>query len=870
MALSPMMQQYMELKEQYKDSLLFFRLGDFYEMFFEDAKLASKELELTLTGRDCGLSERAPMCGVPRHAVDQYIARLLEKGYKVAICEQITEPTKGKSIVERDVVRIITPGTVIEESMLDEKANNYICVMYKSGENIGLSYCDVSTGEFSCVVISDDLYTKTVDETVRIKPSEVLVNSEMLMFLNENHDLLKIIDVKPYTLDEESFEYNFAKEKLTDKFGKDIDESEMVVCSCGALLSYLKNTQKNALEHINTLRTVSQDSYVKIDASTSRNLELTSTMRGGTRKGSLLWLLDKTVTSMGARKLKKWMDEPLYNISKIQERLDSVQEIKENPILHQQIVDDMKNVYDIERISTKISYDTINARDCVSLRRSIGALPYIIEKTGQFSSELISRIHSDFDAMEDIYELLENAISDNPPINIKDGGTIREGYFAELDELRDISENAKEHIAKIEIEEREKTGIKNLKIKYNRVFGYFIEVTKSYIDSVPYTYIRKQTLANSERYITEELNQLEEKITGAQDKSVKLETQLFGEIKNALKQNIKRLQKTADLISQLDVLQSFARVSTENNYVKPELNNEGFINIKEGRHPVVEKSNEGKNFVPNNTNLNMDNDCFLIITGANMAGKSTYIRQVAIITLMTHIGCFVPAYSADICLVDKIFSRVGASDDLFLGQSTFMVEMSELANILKNATSRSLIILDEIGRGTSTFDGLSVAWSVVEYICDKSKLGAKALFATHYHQLSEFEGHVSGVKNYCVSVREQGEDIIFLRRIVRGGADKSFGIHVAKLAGVPKDVLDRANIILERLEEADINHVAAKTSKEAGDMINGNIQYQQTQLDLTAMLPYSDILDEIKNMDMTTTTPIDAFYMLDRLKEKMK
>ncbi len=870
MALSPMMQQYMDLKEQYKDSLLFFRLGDFYEMFFEDALLASKELELTLTGRDCGLSERAPMCGVPHHAVDQYIARLLEKGYKVAICEQITEPTKGKSIVERDVVRIITPGTIIEESMLDEKANNYICVMYKTGDNIGLSYCDVSTGEFSCVVIKDGLYSKTVDEVVRIKPSEMLVNSEMLMFMNENHDLLKIIDVKPYTLGEDLFEYTYSKQQLKEKFGNDIDENEMIVCSCGALLSYLKQTQKNALEHINTLRTISHDSYVKIDASTSKNLELTSTMRGGARKGSLLWLLDKTVTSMGARKLKKWMDEPLYNIDGIQKRLDSVQEIKENPILHQQLVDDMKSVYDIERISTKISYDTISARDCVSLRRSLGVLPYVIEKVGEFKTELIQGIHNEFDDMQDIYDLLEKSISDNPPINLKDGGTIREGYFDELDELRDISKNAKSHISRIEIEEREKTGIKNLKIKFNRVFGYFIEVTKSYIDSVPYNYVRKQTLANSERYITEELNQLEEKITGAQDKSVKLETQLYGEIKSALKNNIKRLQKTADLLSQLDVLQSFAKVSTENNYTKPALNNDGIINIKEGRHPVVEKSQEGKNFVPNNTYLDMDSDRFLIITGANMAGKSTFIRQVAVITLMAHIGCFVPAHSADICLVDKIFSRVGASDDLFLGQSTFMVEMSELANILKNATSRSLIILDEIGRGTSTFDGLSVAWSVVEYICDKSKLGAKALFATHYHQLSEFEGQVSGVKNYCVSVREQGEDIIFLRRIVRGGADKSFGIHVAKLAGVPKEVLDRANVILERLEVADINNVAVNSSKEAGSMLNGDVKQQQTQLDLTSMLPYSDILSEIKNMDMTTTTPIDAFYMLDRLKDKMK
>ncbi len=869
MALSPMMQQYINLKEQYTDSLLFFRLGDFYEMFFEDAKLASKELELTLTGRDCGLSERAPMCGVPYHAMDHYVQKLLEKGYKVAICEQLSEPTKGKSIVERDVVRIITPGTIIEESLLDEKTNNYICSIYKSGDNAGISYCDVSTGEFASVTLSGAIYTKLVDEIVRLKPSEVLINNEMLMFLNENSDLLKLLTVKPYLSSEESFDYAQSKKRLSDKF-ENTEENEMLICSAGALLQYLQETQKNALEHINTLRHVSHDSFVKIDAATSRNLEITSTLRGGARRGSLLWLLDKTVTSMGARRLKKWMDEPLYSMDEINLRLDAVEDIKGNPILHQQTIDDMKKIYDIERISTKIAYDTLNPRDCVSLRQSLEVLPLIIEKLASFKSELMSRITAEFDDLSDVCELLKKSISDNPPINIKDGGTIRDGYFEELDDLRDISRNAKKHLEKMEMAEREETGIKNLKIKYNRVFGYFIEVTKSNIDQVPYRYIRKQTLANSERYITEELGVLEERIAGAEEKSIKLEGQLFTEIKNALKSNMKRLQKAAELISEVDVLQSFAKSAIENNYIKPTINDEGIINIKEGRHPVVEKSQEGKNFVPNNTHLNMDDNRFMIITGANMAGKSTFIRQVALITLMAHIGCFVPAHSAAICLVDKIFSRVGASDDLFMGQSTFMVEMSELANILNNATSRSLIILDEIGRGTSTFDGLSVAWSVVEYICDKSKLGAKTLFATHYHQLSEFEGRVSGVKNYCVSVREQGEDIIFLRRIVRGGADKSFGIHVAKLAGVPKEVLDRANVILERLEEADINNVAISTSNEAGKIINEKENYTQTQLDLTAMLPYSDILNEIKQMDMTTTTPIDAFYILDRLKEKMK
>lgn len=870
MALSPMMRQYMQLKERHKDSILFFRLGDFYEMFFEDAKLASKELELTLTGRDCGLEERAPMCGVPHHAVEQYINRLIKKGYKVAICEQITEPTKGVSIVERDVVRIITPGTIIEESMLEDNKNNYICALYKSKDSVGLSYCDVSTGEFAMIEMNDGIYYKIIDALIRIEPAEILVNNEMYLFLNENSDIIKAIKTSPTLYSEEKFEYTNAKKVLLDKFESSSDNSDLLICTSGALLSYLMDTQKNSLEHINTIKKISSDDYVKIDASTNKNLEITSTMRGGSRRGSLLWLMDKTVTSMGGRLLKKWIEEPLCDINKINMRLDAVEEIKNSPIKHQNIIDNLKSIYDIERLVTKISYDTINARDCEALGKSLEVLPDVIKEISSFDNAMFNNLLHDFDALEDMYTLLHNAIADNPPINSKDGGIIRDGYSEELDAIRDIHKNTKKHIVNMEIAEKEETNIKNLKIKYNRVFGYFIEVTKSNIDMVPYRYVRKQTLANSERYITEELNALEERILTAQDKSNKLEQQLYGEIKSALKANIKRLQKVAKVISIIDILQSHAKIANVNNYVRPTMNNDGIINISEGRHPVVERSSEGKSFVPNNTQLNMDTNRFIIITGANMAGKSTYIRQVAIITLMAHVGSFVPAHSANICLVDKIFSRVGASDDLFMGQSTFMVEMSELANILKNATSRSLIILDEIGRGTSTFDGLSVAWSVVEYICDTKKLGAKTLFATHYHQLSEFEGRVSGVKNYCVSVREQGEDIIFLRRIVRGGADKSFGIHVAKLAGIPQEVLDRANVILKRIEEADINKVAITSSSEAGELMNKKEDYSQTQLDFTSMLPYSDILDEIKDMDMTTTTPIDAFYIINRLKEKMK
>ena len=868
MALSPMMQQYMQLKEKHKDSLLFFRLGDFYELFFEDAEIASQVLELTLTGRNCGLLERAPMCGVPYHSVNPYINKLLKKGYKVAICEQLTEPLKGKGIVERDVVRIITPGTIIEESLLDEKMNNYICAMYKSEDSVGFSYCDVSTGEFGVIEMNDGIYSKIFDALIRLHPVEILVNNEMLLFLNENLELIKAINIIPTLYDEDKFEYNYAKKILFDKFDN-TDESILSVCTSGALLSYLKETQKNSLAHINSIDIMQDDKYVKVDASTGTNLEITQTIRGGNKRGSLLWLMDKTITSMGARRLKKWLDEPLRNINDINLRLSAVDEIKANPIKHDTIRQYLKCIHDIERLVTKISYDTINARDCASLKQSLKVLPDLITEISSFNNDLFNDLLHNLDPLDDVCILLENAIAEDPPINPKDGGIIKDGYSKDLDEIRDISKNAKKHVLKMEIAEKKETGIRNLKIKYNRIFGYFIEVTKSNIDMVPYRYIRKQTLANSERYITEQLNELEVRILSAQEKSNKLELELFTEIKSALKENIKRFQITAKTISIIDILQSNAKIAAENNYVRPAFNKEGIIKISEGRHPVVEKSKEGKNFVPNNTLLNMDENRFLIITGANMAGKSTFIRQIALITLMAHTGSFVPAHSADICIVDKIFSRVGASDDLFMGQSTFMVEMNELANILNNATSDSLIILDEIGRGTSTFDGLSIAWSVVEYICSKKKIGAKTLFATHYHQLSEFEGQVEGVKNYCVSVREQGEDIIFLRRIVRGGADKSFGIHVAKIAGIPKEVLDRADVILSRLEKADINKIAVESSLEAGEIINSN-KDNQTQLDLKTLLPYSELLDEIKKMDMTTTTPIDAFYMINRLKDKMQ
>ena len=875
--LSPMMQQYFQLKEQHPQCLLFFRLGDFYEMFFEDAEIASKELDLTLTGRDCGLDKRAPMCGVPFHAVDGYVAKLLQKGYKVAICEQLVDPALAKGLVDRGIVRIITPGTVTEGELLDEKANHYLACLSLVASTLGLAYCDVSTGEFTMCQLDLTHGVETMlDELVRIAPSEVLSDAGFASFYEKHEKLQKLLPARPQVVEGVGFEFEGALELLRGQFTAEwVSESgcaifRQAVCAAGVLLTYLRQTQMNALPHINHCQVQHKVDAMVLDPNTRRNLELTESLRTKGRRGSLLWLLDSAQTALGSRQLRHWMEQPLQEREAICQRLDAVEELMGDMGRLETLQGELKQVKDIERIVTKLSYETLNARDCLALDRSIEITPRVIALMQRAHTPLLQAISREMDPLCDVHDLLSRAIDDNPPLGIKDGGLIRAGYSAELDELRGAATGGRELIAQMEAKEREETGIKNLRIGFNKVFGYFIEVTRSNLSAVPYRYIRKQTLANCERFVTEELGKLEETILGAQEKSTKLEYDLFCQVRAQLAQAMERIQKTARAFAQADALQSLAVAALEHHYVKPEINTDGRIEIVDGRHPVVECS-EGERFVPNNTTLDLDQNRFAIITGPNMAGKSTYLRQVALITLMAHMGSFVPARSASICLTDRIFTRIGASDDLFMGQSTFMVEMSEVATILDNATANSLIILDEIGRGTSTFDGLAIAWAVVEYLCQRDRIGAKALFATHYHELIELEGQVSGVKNYSISVKETGSDVIFLRRIVRGGTDKSFGIHVGKLAGLPQEVLQRAEEILTRLEEADLHKATLqKSAREAGDKINRPEDLKNYQMDLGAMLPYADVLEEIRRMDMTTTTPIDAFYMLNRLKEKMK
>jgi len=872
--LSPMMQQYMQMKEQYKDTLLFFRLGDFYEMFFDDAILVSRELELTLTGRDCGMAERAPMCGVPFHAVDVYVNRLLEKGYKVAICEQLTDPALSKGLVERDVVRIITPGTVIESSILDEKANNYLLSLYMQGTQVGLAYVDVSTGQFELthVSVADGAQT-LLDELVRLTPTEVLVNEAMARFFHSHDVLTKVLAYPAQTLDEDEFE----QKELLRKFKVDslaelgLDDRSEACAAAGALLTYLDQTQKNTLDQIQRPRVQTRDEFMLLDATTRRNLELTETIRGKSRKGSLLWILDRTHTAMGSRMMRQWLAQPLQNRTAIEKRLNAVEEVASDLVAKDRVVELLKEIKDMERIVTRICYETVNARDCVALGNSVAVIPALREALSGYRSDLIDELCDQMDPLEDVSDLLARAIADNPPLGIKDGGIIREGYDEELDRLRYAATGGRDLIASMEASEREATGIKNLKISYNRVFGFYIEVTKSYLEQVPYRYTRKQTLANAERYITQELKELEETILGAEEKSIKLEYDLFVKIREALHGQTERLQRTARCVAQLDCLTSLADTALEHNFVKPAINDKGQLSIVDGRHPVVEASLENGRFVANNTQMDMDKNRFLIITGPNMAGKSTYLRQVALITLMAHMGSFVPAREAQIPLTDRIFTRIGATDDLFMGQSTFMVEMSEVANILKHATAHSLVILDEIGRGTSTFDGLSIAWAVVEHLCDRNIIGAKTLFATHYHELSQLEGKVSGVRNYCVAVREAGDDVVFLHRIVRGGADKSFGVHVGQLAGLPDAVVARAREILERLEASKFNSKAVKNSaEEAAKRLNRPEDMRSQQMDFASLLPYHDVLEEIKALNIDQMTPIDALYMLNRLKEKMK
>ncbi|KRQ87026.1 DNA mismatch repair protein MutS [Caloramator mitchellensis] len=858
MGLTPMMQQYLEIKDKYKDCILFFRLGDFYEMFFEDAEIASRELEIALTGRDCGLEKRAPMCGVPFHSADTYIARLIEKGYKVAICEQLEDPKFAKGIVKRDITRIITPGTIIDSNMLDEKVNNFIASVYFNIDKVAISIADVSTGDFYVTSFIEE-NNKLMNELSKFKPSEMLIIKNSF---TERFETL-VLNIKSRFNLLINYVEDKSSESLSNKDYSHLNEYEKV--SAVNLLKYLNETQKSSLDHISSITRYKTEDFMLIDSFTRRNLELTETMRSRSKKGTLIDVLDKTQTAMGGRLIRKWIEEPLLIKDEIEKRLEAVEELIDNIYISSDLREFLRGIYDIERIMGKISCETANARDLISLKQSIRFLPDIRAAISNCKSILLSEIYRDFDELGDIFQLIDESIDENPPITIKEGGIIKTGFNQEIDKLRDAMTNGKNWIAELEQKERDLTGIKSLKIGYNKVFGYYLEVTKSNLSSIPQDrYIRKQTLANAERFITPELKEMEEIVSGAESKVVDLEYDIFVHIRNKIYGEVSRIKKVAHYLAIIDSLLSFAKVSFENNYTKPKITDDGVIEIKEGRHPVVEKMISGV-FVPNDTMLDNKEDMVIIITGPNMAGKSTYLRQVALITLMAQIGCFVPAASAKISIVDRIFTRIGASDDLSLGQSTFMVEMSEVSNILNNATKNSLLILDEVGRGTSTFDGLSIAWAVIEFI--SQRIGAKTLFATHYHELTELEGKIDGVKNYCISVKEHGEDIIFLRKIIRGGADQSYGIQVAKLAGLPSEVIDKAKEILEKLEESDISKkLKTKTKpavvKEAAATLSNEINlfnYKENEL-----------IEEIKSIDVLNITPIEAINKLYSLVNKAK
>ena len=867
-SISPMMQKYLETKDKYKDCILFYRLGDFYEMFFEDALTVSRELELTLTGKDCGMEERAPMAGIPHHAAEGYASKLIEKGYKVAICEQLEDPKTAKGIVERGVIRILTPGTIVESNLLEEKKNNYIMSICKSGLYFGISVCDISTGEFySTQIKGENNFELLLDEIARFSPSEIIANSMMFECQEEMNKIRERFEIYMSRFSDKFFsedvgnlslDYNIIENK---KEVVDLKERALAAKSINALLEYLNETQMTSLEHINTIEIYNLSKYMSLDINARRNLEITEKMRDKSKKGTLLWVLDKTLTSMGGRLLRRWLNDPLLDVVEIQERLESVKELKENMILRGDITETLKKVYDIERLSAKMTYGNANARDMITLRNSLEKLPEVKNVLSKCNSHKLRELYNEIDELKDIFELINKSIVEDPPMTIKDGGIIKIGYDPEIDTLKKASTEGKSWLAKLEAEEKEKTGIKTLKVGYNKIFGYYIEVSKSFVSQVPDRFIRKQTLTTGERYITEELKTIENQILGAEEKVINLEYNEFVKIREEIASNVKRLQKTANIVSTLDVLASFAQVAEDMNYCMPIIKNDGVISIKEGRHPVIEKMIGVGNFVPNDTYLDKAGDRLAIITGPNMAGKSTYMRQVALITLMAQVGSFVPASEAEIGVVDKIFTRVGASDDLSMGQSTFMVEMMEVATILKEATENSLVILDEIGRGTSTYDGLSIAWAVAEYIADKEKCGAKTLFATHYHELIELAEKQEGIKNYSIAVKEKGEDIIFLRKIVEGGTDESYGIHVARLAGVPKNVTKRADEILKSLERKSMLS-GKKQEKENKKLVDGQFDMFNYKL--------AEIAHEIDKINLNELTPIDALNTLLRIKEKMK
>lgn len=863
--LSNMMKHYLSVKEKYPDCIIFYRLGDFYEMFFEDAVEASKVLDLTLTGRDCGLEERAPMCGVPFHAVDSYLAKLVENGYKVAICEQLSDPKKGELVI-RDVVRVVTPGTIMDESMLDKGKNNYIASVNIKAENnnlsIGVAYCDLSTGEFVVEEIENEA-ARAIDELdgtlIRISPSEMFCNSENIEILKA----LAAIKTKSVGQIGQYLSENYPKEKnqeiLEKQFGKDFDikiKSPLAIASA-SLISYLTETQKRGLDHINEIVRSSEKEIMQLDSATRRNLELTETIREHKKRGSLLAVIDNTSTCMGGRLLRTWLSSPLQSDSEINKRLDATEEIISNIIVREDMKRLLSKVSDIERIAGRIAYGNFNPKDALSLKQTAAQLPEIKLLLSRFNSKKLKGFFESFDALEDVYSLLEQTISEDAPVLLREGNVIKQGYNKELDECKNAKALAAHWLSELEAKERELTGIKNLRISYNKVFGYFIEVNKSQIGNVPFRYQRKQTVANNERYITEDLKIIEEKVENANEKASKLEVEIFTQVRNFLLDNLKRIQKTSKTLAELDCLLSGAIVAIKNNYCKPKVSNRiSHIKIQGGRHPVVEAINRGEVFVPNDTFLNGDTDKTMIITGPNMAGKSTYMRQVALIVLMAHVGLYVPATSAEICITDRIFTRIGASDDVAFGQSTFMVEMVEVANILKNATNKSLALLDEIGRGTSTFDGLSIAWAVMEHI--SNNMGMKTLFSTHYHELTELEGVLNGVKNYRITVKEFNDEVIFLRKIVRGGANKSFGVAVAKLAGLPSEVVIRAKEISKNLENSDLNRHIAGGNEQSEAMFNENRNLG------------ANVVGILKDLDINKITPLSAFEILADLIEKVK
>lgn len=877
--MTPMMQQYVETKEKYQDCILFYRLGDFYEMFFEDAITVSRELEIVLTGKNCGMEERAPMCGVPYHAVEGYLNRLVSKGYKVAICEQVEDPKQAKGIVKREVVRIVTPGTNLNVQALDETKNNYImCIVYIA-DRYGLSVADVSTGDY--FVTELDSGKKLFDEIAKFAPSEIICNEPFYMSGMDLDDLKERLGIAIYSLDAWYFDDTMCDRVLKDHFkvssleGLGLADYNCGVIAAGALMQYLYETQKTSLSHLTHITSYTTGKYMLLDSSTRRNLELCETLREKQKRGSLLWVLDKTKTAMGARTLRSYVEQPLIDKLEIIKRLDAVAELKDNAIAREELREYLSPVYDLERLISRITYQSANPRDLTAFKASLQMLPHVRYILEEMQCDFLQELQEELDPLQDLYTLVEDAIMEDPPLAMKEGGIIRDGYSEEVDRLRSAKTEGKTWLAELEAEEREKTGIKNLRIKYNKVFGYYLEVTNSYKDLVPDYYTRKQTLANAERYIIPRLKELEDTILGAEDKLYALEYEIYCEVRDRIGAEVLRIQKTAKAIAKLDVVASMAFVAERNNYVRPKINEKGIIDIKNGRHPVVEKMIPNDMFIANDTLLDDKKNRVSIITGPNMAGKSTYMRQTALIVLLAQIGSFVPAESANIGIVDRIFTRVGASDDLASGQSTFMVEMTEVANILRNATDKSLLILDEIGRGTSTFDGLSIAWAVVEHISNKKLLGAKTLFATHYHELTELEGKIDSVNNYCIAVKEKGDDIVFLRKIVKGGADKSYGIQVAKLAGVPESVINRAKEIVGELSDADITTRVRDLAVQNQDSKKKQKTKRYDDVDLAQISLFDtvkddDVLKELEELEISNMTPMDALNTIYRLQNKLK